>query len=187
MPLTTLPNPGMDFTPLTPLTAEEMDDIVENIEAINNATIQTASIADGAVTKAKLGADAMSNQNYSTSEIDTGTTWIDGKKIYKKTIDCGAQPTNNFTSKDIPLNIPNFEKAIKIEGIMFDDYNEAYPLPYCAQYSGNGALIYGIDIIQYSGSLEWNIQFSWGGKDTQNIYTHHISKAFVTVYYTKTS
>lgn len=181
MPITTLPNPGMDFTPLTPLTAEEMDDLVENIEAINNATIQTDSIADGAITKVKLGADAMSNQNYSTSEIDTGTTWIDGKKIYKKTIDCGAEPeAGRATATN--LNIPNFEKAVKIEGIMLDSYNEAYPIPYCnASASGSTNADYELQVVQASGSLTWQVWVIRGS------YSLEITKIYVTVYYTKTS
>jgi hypothetical protein len=35
--------------------------------------------------------------NYSTSEVATGETWIDGKPIYRKIIDCGALP--NATTK----------------------------------------------------------------------------------------
>lgn len=182
MPITNLPNPGMDFTPLTPLTAEQMDDIVENIEAINNATIQTGSIADGAITKAKLGADAMSNQNYSTSEIDTGTTWIDGKKIYKKTIDCGAPPAADQT-KNIDINVANFEKAIKIEGIMYDQYNEAFPLPYCDSSFSNTNGNYEVAVYQTQGSLIWQIWISRGNANADL----GITKIYVTLYYTKTS
>lgn len=182
MPITNLPNPGMDFTPLTPLTAEQMDDIVENIEAINNATIQTGSIADGAITKAKLGADAMSNQNYSTSEIDTGTTWIDGKKIYKKTIDCGAPPSAGLTN-NIDINVTNFEKAVKIEGIMYDSSNEAFPLPYCDSSFSNTNGNYEVDVYKIQGSGAWQIWISRGNANA-NL---GITKIYVTLYYTKTS
>jgi len=182
MPITTLPNPGMDFTPLTPLTAEEMDNIVENIEAINNATIQTGSIADGAITKAKLGADAMSNQNYSTTEIDTGTTWIDGKKIYKKTIDCGAPPATGQT-KNIDINVANFEKAIKIEGIMFDNSNEAFPLPFIDSSFSNTNGNYEVEVYQIQGSGTWQIWVSRGNANADL----GITKVYVTLYYTKTS
>ena len=68
MALTTLPYPNMDFVPLDILTADELDQIVANIEAINNATIGVSSIAnnaittpkiaDGAITTEKLDADA---------------------------------------------------------------------------------------------------------------------------------
>lgn len=38
MPLVTLPYPNMDFVPLDILTANELDQLVANIEAINNTT-----------------------------------------------------------------------------------------------------------------------------------------------------
>lgn len=69
MALTTLPYPNMDFVPLDILTADELDQIVANIEAINsvsigtsaiaNNAITTAKVADSAITKAKLDADAV--------------------------------------------------------------------------------------------------------------------------------
>jgi hypothetical protein len=59
----------MDFVPLDILTADELDQIVANIDAINNATIGASSIAnnaittpkiaDGAITTEKLDADAV--------------------------------------------------------------------------------------------------------------------------------
>lgn len=138
MPITTLPNPGMDFTPLTPLTAEEMDDIVENIEAINNATIGTNSIADGAITKAKLGADATSNLNYSTSEVDTGATWIDGAKIYKKTI---VMNSSSWTSGSGYVTqahgISNLSKIVGIETPFNDGEGYYSTLTFAKNTSGN--------------------------------------------------
>lgn len=177
MPLTTLPNPGMDFTPLTPLTAEEMDDIVENIEAINNATIQTGSIANGAITKAKLAQDAL--DNYSLSEVDTGATWIDGKKIYKKTIDCGAEPASD-SSKYVPINIPNFEKAVKIEGIAFDDFNDSAPMPFAHPWSGADYSVQVADFHQGDES-EWKIRIERGN------VSRDFTKIYITLYYTKMS
>ena len=63
----------------------------------------TASIADGAVTAAKtaFGGD------YSTSEVDTGFTWIDGKTIYKRTF------TGTITATATTRNITN----ITVSGI----------------------------------------------------------------------
>ena len=54
MAIVTLPYPNMDFVPLDVLTADELDQIVANIDAINNASITTDSIADGAVTSDKI-------------------------------------------------------------------------------------------------------------------------------------
>ena len=174
MSLTTLPNPNMDFTPLNVLTADELDDMVENIEAINNATIQTASIANGAITKAKLAQDAFSN--YSTSEVDTGATWIDGKKIYKKTIDCGAEPATN-SDKDVAINIPNFEKAVKIEGIAFDDNNNSAPMPFAHPWDGAD---YSVLVANYDNT-GWAITLERGN------VSRDFTKIYITLYYTKTS
>lgn len=68
MALTTLPYPSMDFVPLDILTAEEMNQLVANIEAINNATIGTNQIADSSITTAKIA-----NASVTSSKIDWTT------------------------------------------------------------------------------------------------------------------
>ena len=45
-----LPNPGMDAVPFTPLTAEFLDDIIENIESLSSGT----GIGDGSIAASKL-------------------------------------------------------------------------------------------------------------------------------------
>ena len=55
-----LPNPGMDAVPFTPLTAEFLDDMIENIESLSDGTgfengaITTNTLAESAVTRLKL-------------------------------------------------------------------------------------------------------------------------------------
>lgn len=177
MPITTLPNPGMDFTPLTPLTAEEMDDIVENIEAINNATIQTGSIADGAVTKAKLSADALSASSYSTSEVQTGATWIDGKPIYKKSFTHHIESASSSSSYSITAGISNFGNLVNFEAMRerkSSSYNELAPLAYAS--GSNYATAY-YDSSTGKIEVEWNIT-GYGGSTLDDT---------ITLYYTKTS
>lgn len=180
MPITTLPNPGMDFTPLTPLTAEEMDDIVENIEAINNATIQTGSIANGAVNKSKLAQDVL--DNYSLSEVDTGATWIDGKKIYKKTFTKDVTiPSGNSSSSSYVIAIgANIDTVVKIEAFtkreansqFFEDYTG--PLNF---WEGDNA--YRSLYVTISGNIEvaWNLTG----------YGDSVLHDYITLYYTKAS
>lgn len=79
MAITTLPYPNMDFVPLDVLTADELDQIVANIEAINNATINTGAIANGAVATAKIADGAVS-----TSKVADGA--ITGAKIDYSTL-----------------------------------------------------------------------------------------------------
>ena len=52
--------------------------------------------------------------DYSTEEQWTGQRWIDGKKIYQKTIDCGACP--NSTVKSVAHNISNINDIIDVRG-----------------------------------------------------------------------
>lgn len=93
MAITPLPYPGMDFVPLDILTAAEMDQIVANYEAINNATIGTGAIADSAITNAKIAdgtitSDKIDIANFApfkyTNEEQAIGVWIDGKTIYRR-------------------------------------------------------------------------------------------------------
>ena len=52
--------------------------------------------------------------NYSTTEQVIGT-WIDGKPIYRKVIQCGALP--NSANKDVAHNIQNFGETISCRGM----------------------------------------------------------------------
>lgn len=52
--------------------------------------------------------------DYSTEEQWTGRRWIDGKKIYQKTVDIGALPNN--ARKDVPHGIANLERTISVTG-----------------------------------------------------------------------
>jgi hypothetical protein len=69
-----LPNPGLSFSPFAILTAEEMNDIVENIEALSDGS----GLADGSVTVNKISNNAItlaysevtSNQGGITSETN---------------------------------------------------------------------------------------------------------------------
>lgn len=55
-----------------------------------------------------------SSTSYSTTEQVVGT-WIDGKPIYRKVIECGALPNN--ANKDVVHNIQNLGVTIKCNGM----------------------------------------------------------------------
>lgn len=57
---------------------------------------------------------ATSPLTYSTSEVDTGAKWIDGKAIFVKTIDFGVLP--NATVKNVPHGISGLGRLIRLEG-----------------------------------------------------------------------
>ena len=58
------------------------------------------------------------SDDYSTSEIDTGKNWIDGKRIYRKVIDTGAMP--NATIKSVAHGITTIENLISVSCIAYD-------------------------------------------------------------------
>lgn len=65
--------------------------------------------------------EAQKSLVYSQNEIDTGKIWIDGKKIYRKVINCGALPNNE--EKNIPHNIKDYDIFLSVRGIAI--YREA--------------------------------------------------------------
>ena len=105
--------------------------------------------------------------SYSTTEIDTGMTWIDGNTIYKKTIDCGALP--NATTKTVNHNISDIGTIIKIEA-----------------FALNGAINYPIPFTNIT-NLEGQIRIIAGAEGIQivtGIDRTHMT-AYATLYYTK--
>ena len=92
----------------------ESNNIFPVAGALKSGSVTTSTINDNAVTKTKIDLSTLDG-NYSTSEVDTGYTWIDGKTIYKKTINFGALP--NTTMKSVSHGISNVDYVLKIEGI----------------------------------------------------------------------
>ena len=74
-------------------------------------------------------------ESYSTEEQWTGGYWIDGKKIYRRVVSCGALPNN--TPKTVAHNIANIEWIVKYNGVASDG-NEWLQLP--ASYYSNSAI-----------------------------------------------
>lgn len=98
MALTTLPYPNMDFTPLDILTADELDHIVANYTAINNATISPSIFSDGSI--------AMSKVDWSTATNGTSYFKIGRLGICWGTITATVgQRMDNFWA-DATVNFP---------------------------------------------------------------------------------
>lgn len=71
MALVVLPYPSMDFVPLDILTADELDQIVANIDAINNATIDSTVISNNAITTPKVADGAITTPKLDDGAITT--------------------------------------------------------------------------------------------------------------------
>lgn len=120
-------------------------------------------------TSGNISLDSMGS--YSLNEIETPFTWIDGKTIYKKTVDCGNLP--NATTKRIPSGISGLDLIIKFDAIqMSSDQTGFYMQPFASATRTNDCIE-----IQYLKT-----------DNTIFIYTLHdwsSYKMYVTLYYTK--
>lgn len=115
-----------------------------------------------------------SGLSYSTSEIDTGSTWIDGKNIYKTTIDCDFPATvteGTISSETTALSL-NIESLVKTEALAIDRTDGyVYTLPRLNSVCVDAVVDNdGPAIEVQSRSSSWN-------------NTNYLAR--VTVYYTK--
>lgn len=94
------------------------------ITAGTNAWVKTMNLAPG------IG-------DYSLAEQDTGFKWINGKTIYRKTINFGALP--NQSSKAVSTGVTGIERVINMTGYAMSNA-QTQPLPF---YSAG---IWGIEL-----------------------------------------
>lgn len=110
-----------------------------------------------------------SGHTYSETEQIVGT-WIDGKTVFEKTIDCGYLPNNS--SKNVAHGITNLSKIISWGGGIITDSGAYTPIPY----------IHG-DGLQYSVSvLATSTDITLSTKTNRTTWY-----AYITIRYTKTS
>lgn len=68
----------------------------------------------------------LNNQRYSTDEINTGKTWIDGKRIYRKVVTVASF---SMGTQQIAHNILNFDRVVAIYGNAKNG-TTCLPMPY---------------------------------------------------------
>lgn len=111
--------------------------------------------------------------DYSTEEIYTGKHWIDGKKIYRKTV--VYSKAANVAEDSIPHGISNLETPIKYE-CMSRVASSWRPVPgfYSSNVGTYNQCIYVVDStgFSYTGS-------TW--------YAARAVDLYITLYYTKTT
>lgn len=151
---------------------------IAQTSALADGSVTTSKLADGAVTTDKLGSASVTSGkvdwttmpgSYSTTEQQTPFTWIDGKPIYKKTVNTGTMP--NKTRKQVAHNISNLGFIISMSGMAYG--NSTYiPIPYADTTSANSLGFYAssTELIIFTG---------------QN--ASYLTTSYVTLYYTKTT
>lgn len=142
----------------------------QSLAELTDGSVTTPKLANSAVTSSKVDLSTFDIMNYSTSEIDTGATWIDGKHIYRKTINFGNLPNN--TTKNVAHGISGLSQLVKIDAIMNRPGVNGgyYPLPFVSKASVNDQI--EISVSNTNVSIAANINWS-------------TCTAFVTIYYTK--
>ena len=105
--------------------------------------------------------------DYSTTEIDTGKKWIDGKPIYRKVV---SDTTSSSSDQTMLSTITNLDYCISIKGILVD--------------SG-----YSIVIPSYVNSNNYtNCAMTDGKKPYLSVSSGYRNKAFTLIIeYTKTT
>lgn len=157
--------------PITSVDAVFVDSNTTLSGVLNDkADIDMANIDTGSITADKIDFTTLGFGNYSLTEVDTGFTWVDGKHIYKKTVDCGALP--NATDKTVSIGASNVHRYIGMDGVAWtSNGNTSVPLPMAATASA----VYQVSLWIDSG----NVVITAG--DNKSQYT----QCYVTVYYTK--
>lgn len=119
-------------------------------------------------TWADAGGGGGGEPDYSTSEVDTGTKWVDGKTIYKKTFAIPPLSSDEFS---INLRIANLYRVVEVKGFLYSPYDQTGGVPLVSASTGDASNQTGVSIS--SGQL--NI-YSKGRRDWTG---------YATIYYTK--
>lgn len=109
----------------------------ELFPAPSEAYVRTENIVDGAVTPAKI-----TSATYRTTEQVVGT-WIDGKPLYRKTIDIGTLPNNAV--KTIQHNISDIQTVVSLRGYA-NNGGTFMPIPQSSTSSSNGSIRLACDL-----------------------------------------
>lgn len=146
--------------------------------AVKTAMLDAANIdasvalKDASVTSQKIDFTTLNFGNYSTSEVNTGFKWIDGKTIYKKTYNFGALPNNTIKNLAHGLSI---SWLVKYEAIS-------------RRSNGNNEWV-SLPLVYNSGTALYNTEIQVNVTDIA-IYTTQdrtmFATTYVTLYYTKT-
>lgn len=145
-----LPNPTMSFSPFAILTAEEMNDLVENIESVADGT----GIGDSAVTGMKIASYRMPYQTITTNTTETDLIMQSGWNFIQGT----GGNTGNKT-----ITFPSAFSSIKSVHVMPLGLHTALPAAigdFTTAYSGNNNFIFAISITNTTFSARYTVDSS---------------------------
>ena len=145
----------------------EVDAVASNVGNINDLTTTAKTNTVAAINE--VNGKARFDIDYSSTEIDTGATWVDGSKIYKKTVFLGLLP--NAGNKTVAHNIANLDRVVKIEAIIHNGGTYAM-IPFVHTQAVTGNININVNTTDITISTG-NDRTSWSGD--------------CTIYYTKTS
>ena len=119
---------------------------------ITDNSITTSKLADKAVTSNKINWTTFPG-NYTTSETDTRQTWVDGRKIYKRTV-VFNQLGNSVPSEQ---SVTGVGKVVDFKATMFNGSN-SWKIPYKfvdrVSYEQGKLIINSLtDLRQYSAAV----------------------------------
>lgn len=137
---------------------------------ITSSNIKSGAFAQ--ITQKSIDLSSLDFGNYSTSEVDTGFTWIDGKHIYKKTLDWGYMPNNNRAIKNDQY--PANGQVVKIEAIAIS-------------VTGTPGAMHNMPYVSADGAYDtvWATSPSTGTISVATTTDRSGWKAYITLYYTK--
>lgn len=141
--------------------------VVDNLT--NSSTIDALSANQGRVLNEKI----TKLTTYSTEEVKTGETWIDGKPIYKKTIQF---TTSAIGKHSIKHNISNLDTIIEGKGSAKDSSGAFYMFPMSAAVDNVSAWSISIQ------NVDKTYFYFFRGTSVTGTIT-----SYVTLYYTKTT
>lgn len=102
--------------------------VLDNLES--DSTTDALSAKQGKVLNEKIN----NINTYSTEEINTGKTWIDGKTIYRKVLNIpNVTSTGSLTASKVSLTNTNYETVTDIKAIAKLTSNDIIAIPYVYQ------------------------------------------------------
>lgn len=157
-----------------------VDNIKESKEVANGAMALAQSVNDTLTPSVN---NLINGNSYSLDEVFTGGTWINGKKIYKKTFDLGdiPAPSSGNAFVRIPFNV-DFEDVVEMKGMIVPNASsteaqkEYYSIPKPPKV-GQSNYNVSLKIKPYNNVLNLELETN---SDLTN------KKGYATVYYTKT-